>query len=358
MTTTLMTTNSDKDNSQQNAAKTTLFRKEALEHKKGSRLGKTIIAAPISFSVWTCGIFLIAFSIGLFLYFGKYSRRQAVQGTLVPDKGILYIYARKPGIVIETFVVQDEQVQKGQLLYLISTEQETLSDKSLSVQHVELLEKQIEVQKNRVTSFEQNIERYKKLLKQNFISEENYQKHYDEYLTAKLELQRLENSLTQAKGETDYAIKAPSSGIVSALIADKGSRVTENKPLAALIPQDSQLQGQLFVPSHAIGFIKPGQKVLLKYRAYPYQRFGLYESTVIGIDKSILLPQDISLPIALDEPFYRVTVKLTKQTVTVYGKPYSLTAGMLLDAAILGEKRNLWQWIMDPVYSLKGNLKS
>jgi len=41
----------------------------------------------------------------------------------------------------------------------------------------------------------------------------------------------------------------------------------------------------------------------------------------------------------MDEVFYRVTVTLQKQTVMVYGQPYPLTAGMVLEGVILGDKR-------------------
>ena len=347
-----------KDNETQSRSETPLFRKEVIIHKKGSFLGKTVLVSPISFSVWIISAFCIALAIVLFLTFGKYVRRQAVQGILVPDKGIINIYAKNPGIVTKSFIHQGDQVKKGQLLYLISTEQETLSEKSLSVQQINLLEQQIEMQKIRINTLEKDIKRYDKLLKQHFISEVDYQKRYDEFLAAKIELQTLIQNLNQAKGQTDYAIRAPRDGVISVSIAMQGDRVTLEKHLATIIPEGAKLQGRLFVPSRAIGFVKPGQRVLLKYQAYPYQRFGLHESTITSVDKSIILPQEITLPIHQEEPFYRVIVSLKKQTVTAYGKPYSLTAGMLIEAVILGEERNLWQWIMDPVFSLRGSLAS
>jgi membrane fusion protein len=102
-----------------------------------------------------------------------------------------------------------------------------------------------------------------------------------------------------------------------------------------------------------------GQKVLLKYEAFPYQQFGIYESTIDRVDKSVLMPQDVkSIPIRIEEPFYRVVVSLQKQTVMVYGKSQQLTAGMLFKAIILGDKRSIWRWVMEPIYSLKGTLQS
>ncbi|EKE01508.1 MAG: hypothetical protein ACD_21C00112G0001 [uncultured bacterium] len=349
----------NEENKDQDSQQTPLFRKEVLQIKKGNYFGKTLIVTPISFSAWSFGLFFVAVAVILFLYFGEYAKRHEAKGMLVPDKGLITLYASTNGTVIKRFVQQGEEVQKGQLLYLISTEQEAVTEQSLFAQQIELLEKQIEVQKSRIAMYEKNAAGYKDLLKKRYISEPEYQKRQDEYLAAKLALHTFEKDLAQAKGGVDYAIRAPGDGVVSALIAMVGDHVAEEAPLVSIIPKDSVLEGVLFVPTSQVGFVKPGQKVLLKYVAYPYQQFGLYESTINRIDKSILTPQDVrGLPIKMEEGFYRVIVTLQQQTVMAYGKPHPLTAGMLLEGAILGEKRSIWQWVMEPIYSLKGSFKS
>lgn len=349
-----------------------LFRQEALEHKKGSYLGKTLIISPISFSVWAFGIFLIAIALGLFLYFGKYAKRQEVVGMIITNKGLINVYPNvgQSGVVVKKYVQQGDKVTKGQLLYLISMERHTLSEQGSTAQQVELLEKQIVVQKNRLVLTEKNLVRFKQLLEQRIVSEVDYQKIYDEHLNTELALHETEKRLLEVKGTGDYAIRAPNDGIISTLVAIIGDRVTHDKPLATIIPSGAILQGMLFVRSNAIGFVKIGQKVLLKYDAYPYQRFGLYESTVVSIDKSVLYPKDFDLPtninpdiaspygVGSNEPFYRVVVDLKIQEVMVYGKPYPLTPGMTLRGSMLGDERNIWQWIMDPIYSLRGSLTS
>jgi len=339
---------------------TPLFRAEAMEAKKGSYFGKTLIITPLSFSVWTFGISAIALVIGLYLYFGEYSKRQTVEGMLVPDKGIMTIYAKNPGIITKKFVTQGDKVAQGQLLYLISTEQESLGGPGMAAQQIELLEKQIEVQKNKIAMFEKSAAGYDDLLSKHYISQNDYQRRQEEYFSAKLALHDFEKQLNQAKSGVEYAIRAPGDGTVSTLISTIGDRVTAETVLGVIIPKDSLLQARLFVPTSKAGFIKLGQKVLLKYRPYPYQRFGLYEGTVSLIDKSIINLQEnkaFPIPVKMDEAvFYRVTVTLNKQTVNVYGQPYPLTPGMLLEGIILGEKRNIWQWVMEPIYSLKGNI--
>ena len=344
-----------------------LFRKEALEHRKGSYLGQAIIISPISFSVWTIGIAIIALIITLFVVFGKYARRQEVLGILVPNKGLIHIHASAPGIVINKFVQQGDKVAKGQLLYLISTERHTLTEQGTAEQQVETLEKQVTAYKDRLILFEKKLPDYKQLLEQKFISEIEYQKYYDDYLSIQISLREAEQKLIQAKEGTNHAIRAPEDGVISALIAFIGDYVAQDRTLATIIPKGAVLQGMLFVRSNAIGFVKVGQEVLLKYDAFPYQKFGLYESTVASIDKSVLFLKDIDLPININpeinnpysnDPFYRVIVGLKEQYIMAYGNQYLLTPGMTFRASIIGEERTIWQWILDPIYSFRGTLAS
>lgn len=52
--------------------------------------------------------------------------------------------------------------------------------------------------------------------------------------------------------------------------------------------------------------------------------------------------------------FYRVTVALDSQTVAVYGYSQPWQAGMLLEADIVQDKRRLYEWVLEPSYSLTG----
>lgn len=326
-----------------------LFRKEALEFKKTNHFGKIIVIMPISFAIWAWGIFFVALSVGLFLYFGEYTKNQMAQGVLVPDKGMVTIYARAHGIISNKFVTQGETVLKGQILYLISTEQASLSQQSVLAQQSTLLQKQIAIQKHKIQMFEKNAVNYDKLLTQHYISMLEYQNRQEQYFNAQLTLHNYEKELNQANGALNYAIRSPIDGTLSSLIATVGNYVTDKSVLGSIIPKNSILEGQFFVPTSKSGFIKPGQKILLRYYAYPYQRFGFYEARINSVDKSIINPEEarlMSIPIKIDEAFYRVNASLRNQSVLVYGHSYPLTAGMLFDAILVGEKRKIWQWIL------------
>lgn len=94
----------------------------------------------------------------------------------------------------------------------------------------------------------------------------------------------------------------------------------------------------------------------MRYDAFPYQRFGLYKGEVTQYSKSILLPNEVSTPVPVNEPVYQVHVKLASQAVSAYGAEVPLQSGMLLSADIVLEQRSLLNWLFEPILSLRGRL--
>ena len=180
---------------------------------------------------------------------------------------------------------------------------------------------------------------------------------------------QLEKERVQMEVSGALVVNAPVSGVVAAQMVKPGQAVQAGQPLLSLLPADGRLEAELLVPSRAIGFIEPGDKVLLRYQAYPYQKFGHQEGRVARISRSALGPGELgtlagsiqvggrsSAGTQSGEPLYRVTVTLARQVVTAYGQPEPLKPGMLLDADVLGERRRLIEWIFEPLYSLKGGV--
>ena len=171
---------------------------------------------------------------------------------------------------------------------------------------------------------------------------------------AALEQERVE---TRARGA--LAVNAPVSGLVAMQLAKPGQAVQAGQPLLTVLPADARLEAELLVPSRAIGFIEPGDKVLLRYQAYPYQKFGHQQGRVARVSRSALNQSELQTLLgsaASNEPLYRVTVSLARQAITAYGKSESLKPGMALEADVLGERRRLIEWIFEPLYSIRGNL--
>ena len=120
-----------------------------------------------------------------------------------------------------------------------------------------------------------------------------------------------------------------------------------------MLPRGSGLHVELLVPTRAIGFVKPGNEVVLRYEAFPYERFGQYRGVVTDIGRNVWTQGEHVGPLTAKEPMYRIDVKLDKQVVSALGTDYALRPGMLVNADLLLERRTLLEWIFEPVMKLR-----
>ena len=338
--------------------------------------------------------------------------KHVVEGQAVKANDILYVLSseRHSSRLGDTQAAISNQVElrqaslRDEMLKTRSLQQEERAGliKKIDALKNELaqLASQIEGQGARVKLSEETVARYQSLLDQDYISKEQLQLKQEEWLDQKARLQSLQRDhisigrelsaqltelaglslkhqnaiaqierllsstgqeLTESEAKRRLVITATQSGIATAVIAEVGQSVDGNRPLVSIVPQGASLRADLYAPSRAIGFVKPGDKVLIRYQAYPYQKFGHQEGAVESVAKTALPTQELNgLPTPTgnnsNEPLYRVSVKLAAQTVNAYGKAQPLQAGMLLDADVLQEKRRLYEWVLEPLYSLTGKL--
>lgn len=172
----------------------------------------------------------------------------------------------------------------------------------------------------------------------------------------------LEQEIAEAEAQREIIITAPQAGAVTALQAAAGGSVNPAEPLMTLVPAGATLEARLYGPSRSIGFVRPGQRVLMRYAAFPYQKFGYYEGVVKSVSRATVGPAELAEHAAASigglaastEPVYRITVTLDSQTATAYGAPAPLQPGMTLEADVLIETRRIYEWVLDPLYSLTG----
>jgi len=146
-------------------------------------------------------------------------------------------------------------------------------------------------------------------------------------------------------------VTAPQAGVVTAVLAEPGQRV-EGQTLLTIVPAGSQLEGQIFVPSQAIGFIREGDKVSLRLAAFPNLGYCKFEGRVTEISSATLAPDEQGGKAPDAQPRYRVRVGLPAQSLD----GHALRAGMEVDAQFPQERRTLAGWIFEPLYRLKEKL--
>jgi membrane fusion protein len=166
----------------------------------------------------------------------------------------------------------------------------------------------------------------------------------------------LEQELTEYESRRNLVITAPSDGVATTILAERGQSASTTSPLLSILPEGAVLEAQVLVPSRAIGFIKSGQAVAVRYQAFPYQRFGSHKGHIKEVAKTLIRPNEVDLPVALNEPVYRVTVALNSQTVRAYDETIPLQSGMILDADIRLDHRRLLEWVFDPLFSITGRI--
>jgi membrane fusion protein len=170
------------------------------------------------------------------------------------------------------------------------------------------------------------------------------------------DLVQLEREAVEQDAEQRLVVRAPRAGTVSTLLAEPGQSVSPASALATLVPEGATLQAQLYAPSSAVGFVRTGQAVRLRFEAFAYQKYGHQPGHVLQVSRTPLAASEmaaLALPAAGagGEPMFRITVALDKAPVVL-----PLAAGMRLQADVLLERRRLIEWLFEPLLGLQGRL--
>lgn len=168
-------------------------------------------------------------------------------------------------------------------------------------------------------------------------------------------LSELEQSMAENESRRSIVLRAPIDGLVGSVMVKTGQMVSAGQTLFSVLPDEGHLQARIMVSSRAIGFIKPGQKVVLRYQAFPFQKFGQQYGKVVEVSRVALSPQEVATLTGnnnVQEQHYRVVVALDKQDINVYGHQEKLRPGSALEADFLIDTRHLYEWVLEPLYAL------
>lgn len=171
-------------------------------------------------------------------------------------------------------------------------------------------------------------------------------------------LVEIDRQMFEGEGRSEIQIVAPRAGVVTAVMADEGQMVQAGFPLLTIVPKDAHLQGNLLVPSTGIGFIRAGDEVLMRYEAFPYQKFGQFGGRIVSISGAALNQDELSTLISqrFSGPagtFYLVTIEPNE---TVAETTAQLPPGMRFEAHVRTETRKLYEWLLNPLSRVTGRI--
>jgi len=121
-----------------------LFRQEALEHRKESGLGPVFVVQPVSQRVYVLVAIAVFAAVASLMVTGTYDRKATVPGHLVSSRGVVHIRPHGAGVVNEVFVKPGQAVGKGEALFAISYERQIATGNRLFEEQIAEINSQIE----------------------------------------------------------------------------------------------------------------------------------------------------------------------------------------------------------------------
>ncbi|CCW31363.1 putative Colicin V secretion protein [Xenorhabdus nematophila F1] len=118
-----------------------IFRAEALQHKREGWLGASRLHIPSALSICCLTILVIFFFIILIIAFGSYSERINVIGTVVYKPPAVSLIAQSSGIITHSLALEQTRVKRNESIFSISGDTQTNLG-ATNVETVELLNKQ------------------------------------------------------------------------------------------------------------------------------------------------------------------------------------------------------------------------
>lgn len=161
---------------------------------------------------------------------------------------------------------------------------------------------------------------------------------------------QLAQQLATIQGAGAYVLRAPVAGMVTGLAARVGQHASPEAALMSIMPVHSTLRAEIWVPSAAVGFLRPGQHVKLAIDAFSYQRFGTVRGRLATIAATAVERPTAEGTKAL---YYPATVILERTSVDAYGRRHQLIPGMSLTARIITERRSLLELLFDPLLAVR-----
>ena len=308
---------------------TPLFRPEALDGQRQSWLGGIQLIRPLPLSLLAAfSMAVAALTLG-YGFVGEYTRKAHLSGVLVSEPGLIRLMPPQEAAVVYAYAREGQTVQQGDLLFVLEV--------ARAAQRGESQGAGLQVPP---------------------AGEPGPAAQAPE--AGVLTRQRI-------------PIRAPQDGVLTAVRATPGQRVSPTSSLASIAPAQARLQAELYAPVGAIGLLRAQQAVLLRYEALPHPQFGPYSGRVLQVSRAPMAGSELAAlspptkeagaaaagltggPNAA-EPLYRITVALDPQAVSADGQALPLAAGMRLEADVLLERRRLIEWLFEPLRGLVGRV--
>lgn len=154
----------------------------------------------------------------------------------------------------------------------------------------------------------------------------------------------LEQDLVKAQTrERQQTLVAPVDGTVQQLaVHTVGGVVTPAQPLMVITPSDYQAEVEAFLDNKDVGFVKVGQRAVVKVETFPFTRYGTLAGTISFVSNDAVSDEKRGL-------IFQARVRLDEATIQVDQREVTLTPGMAVSAEIATGRRRVIEFFLDPI---------
>ena len=162
------------------------------------------------------------------------------------------------------------------------------------------------------------------------------------------ELQRqisiLDEELTKASDlNAKRILYAPVAGRVQELaVYTVGGVVTEAQQLMLVVPDEEQLEVEVFLDNNDIGFVREGMTAEIKIHTFPFTKYGVIDAEVTTVSDDATVDEQRGL-------IFRTQLQMAKNTIRVEGKTVRLQPGMAVTAEMRTGERRIIEFFLAPL---------
>ncbi len=175
----------------------------------------------------------------------------------------------------------------------------------------------------------------------------------EELIVAEKNLSDTQQMLQKARMQSSYIdLRSPAEAMVHEIAAfSKGSAVREAEPLISLIPLNGEMLIEAEIPTKDIGKVKIGDSARIKLTAYPFQKHGTLDGTIVSLSEDSFVRQGAGGEIdgkVRPSSYYRALVKVSGKLINA-GDDFRLIPGMEAMVEVKVAKRRVIEYLIYPL---------
>ncbi|MBD1229404.1 HlyD family secretion protein [Xenorhabdus griffiniae] len=164
------------------------------------------------------------------------------------------------------------------------------------------------------------------------------------------QINEIELKKIDINSDTNRIITSPIDGVLDYQYKTLGQEVVKNDPLLKISPKKVESYFLIFsIKSEHYPYVKIGEKINVRFKSYPFQKYGSFDGVIDKISQSIVNNENItSQRLKIDtknisDNFYSIQVKITDKNID----KLKLVAGMKAETSLLIENKTIYNFMVD-----------